>query len=100
MLETALAVLAPFGTLASIGAPAPGTTVALDVNFMLNGRRYVGITEGDSNPQVFLPALAALIQQGRFPLAKLIRPFPFAHINDAIAAVRDGSVVKPVLHFP
>ena len=100
VLETALSILAPLGTLASIGAPPPGTRVSLDINVMLNGRRYIGVTEGDSMPQVFLPALAALVQQGRFPLQKLIRSYPFADINDAVAAVRSGEVVKPVLHFP
>lgn len=99
VLDTALAVLAPGGTLGSIGAPPAGTRIGLDVNHMLNGRRFVGITEGDSVPQVFLPALAELVTSGRFPLHKLIRRYAFAEINDAVAAVRDGSVVKPVLLF-
>ena len=99
LLRTGLAILAPFGTLGSIGAPAPGTEVALDVNHMLNGRRYVGITEGDSVPQVLLPALVELVRHGRFPLHKLIRRYDFAEINEAVAAIREGSVVKPVLQF-
>ncbi|WP_375388243.1 NAD(P)-dependent alcohol dehydrogenase [uncultured Amnibacterium sp.] len=99
VLETAMSVLAPLGTLASIGASAPGTTLAVDVNHWLNGRRYIGITEGDSVPQVFLPALSALVEQGRFPLERLIRHYPFDRINDAVAAVRAGEVVKPVLQF-
>lgn len=81
LIETVIAALTPRGVIASIGAPALGTTVALDINFMLNGRQYIGVTEGDSNPQVFLPALVDLIRQGRFPLHKLVRYFDFAEIN-------------------
>lgn len=99
LIETAIAALTPRGVIASIGAPAPGTTVALDINFMLNGRQYIGVTEGDSNPQVFLPALVDLIQQGRFPLHKLVRYFDFAEINQAVAGIRDGSIIKPILRF-
>ncbi|MGV2984316.1 NAD(P)-dependent alcohol dehydrogenase [Microbacterium sp. AGC85] len=100
VLESAARVVAASGVIISIGAPAPGTTVALDVNHMLNGRRYVGVTEGDSNPQVFLPALVALVQQGRMPLHRLIRTFEFSEINEAAASIRSGETVKPVLRFP
>jgi aryl-alcohol dehydrogenase len=99
VLETALGALAPGGTCAAIGAPPAGQTVAVDVNFLLNGRRLVGITEGDANPQLFLPALVELVRQGRLPVERMIRRYPFAEINAAAAAQRDGSVLKPVLTF-
>jgi len=99
VIELAAAVLAPHGTVASIGAPPPGATAAFDVNHWLNGRRFVGVTEGDSVPQVFLPALVDLVQQGRIPLHRLVEHYAFDQINDAAAAIRDGSVVKPVLRF-
>ncbi|MFZ3451974.1 NAD(P)-dependent alcohol dehydrogenase [Arthrobacter sp. 7Tela_A1] len=91
--------LAPLGKLGLIGAPASGSTVELDVNFLLNGRQVLGITEGDSTPQLFLPALVDLVQQGRFPLQKLVTPYRFREINDAAAAAKAGEVLKPVLHF-
>ncbi|MCQ1993833.1 NAD(P)-dependent alcohol dehydrogenase [Arthrobacter sp. zg-Y1171] len=97
--ETAASVLAPLGKLGLIGAPAAGSTMSLDVNFMLNGRQILGITEGDSNPQLFLPALVDLVQQGRFPLEKMITRYSFRDINEAAAAAKSGSVLKPVLHF-
>jgi aryl-alcohol dehydrogenase len=100
VVELAASVVTPLGTVASIGAPPPGVTAAFDVNHWLNGRRFVGVTEGDSVPQVFLPALVDLVQQGRIPLHKLVEHYPFDRINDAAAAIRDGTVVKPVLRFP
>jgi aryl-alcohol dehydrogenase len=97
VLEAGVRALAPMGTIGVIGAPTPGTTAAFDVNFLLNGRRIVGITEGDSVPQLFLPALVELVMQGRFPLEKLIRRYRFSEINDAAAAAKSGEVLKPVL---
>ncbi len=97
VLEAGVRALAPMGTIGVIGAPSPGTTAAFDVNFLLNGRRIVGITEGDSTPQLFLPALVDLVLQGRFPLHKLVRRYPFRDINDAAAAAKSGEVLKPVL---
>ncbi|RDI12359.1 aryl-alcohol dehydrogenase [Rhodococcus sp. AG1013] len=99
VLETAINCLAPLGTVAAIGAPAAGATVPVDVNYLLNGRRFIGVTEGDSVPQVFLPALVKLIEQGRFPLDKLVEYYRFEDINDAAQGIRDGSVLKPVLLF-
>ncbi|MDR6144082.1 aryl-alcohol dehydrogenase [Microbacterium foliorum] len=100
VLENASRVVAPSGVVISIGAPAPGATVALDVNHMLNGRRYIGVTEGDSNPRLFLPALVALVQQGRLPVHRLIEAYEFADINAAAEGIRSGATVKPVLRFP
>ncbi|WP_190189992.1 NAD(P)-dependent alcohol dehydrogenase [Streptomyces minutiscleroticus] len=97
LLEAGIRALAPMGTIGVIGAPAAGTTAAFDVNFLLNGRGIVGITEGDSVPQLFLPALVELVLQGRMPLEKLIRHYPFDAINDATAAARSGEVLKAVL---
>lgn len=97
VLEAGIRALAPMGTIGVVGAPSLGTTAAFDVNFLLNGRRIVGITEGDSTPQLFLPALVDLVLQGRFPLEKLIQRYPFDDINDAAAAAKSGAVLKPVL---
>ncbi|MBM7244428.1 NAD(P)-dependent alcohol dehydrogenase [Rhodococcus fascians] len=99
VLATAIRSLAPLGTVAVIGAPSAGTTVDVDVNFILNGRTIVAVTEGDSVPQEFLPALAKLVAEGRFPLERLIRRYPFENINEAARGIRDGSVLKPVLMF-
>jgi aryl-alcohol dehydrogenase len=56
-----------------------------------------GAVEGDSVPDLFVPALLELHAQGRFPFDRLIRTFPFERIEDAARASEDGSVVKPVL---
>lgn len=99
VIRNAIMSLAPLGTLALVGAPAAGSQVELDVTFALNGRRVIGVTEGDSTPQLLLPALIELIEQERFPLEKLITRYDFPQINDAASHLKDGSVLKPVLQF-
>jgi aryl-alcohol dehydrogenase len=82
-----------------VGAPSFGATVPLDVNYFLNGRRVVGITEGDSQTQAFIPALVSLYQQGRLPLEELIRHYPFEELEQAASDAHRGDVIKPVLLY-
>ena len=55
--------------------------------------------EGDSTPEEFIPHLAALHAEGRFPYDELITTFPLDQINEAEAASASGAVIKPVLTF-
>ncbi|MGC9382097.1 hypothetical protein [Streptomyces sp. MH13] len=55
--------------------------------------------EGDSDPARLTPELIGLHRRGLFPVDRLITAFPFEEIDAAVAAVRDGSPVKPVLTF-
>jgi aryl-alcohol dehydrogenase len=59
----------------------------------------VGVTEGDSNPEVFIPTLADLYRQGRFPVDRLVTTYGFDDINQAAADAASGAAIKPVLVF-
>ncbi|HEY0939869.1 MAG TPA: NAD(P)-dependent alcohol dehydrogenase [Steroidobacter sp.] len=83
-----------------IGVSRLGTEITLDMNGILFGRGVRGIIEGDSVPQEFIPKLIELYRQGRFPFEKLITPFDFAQIEQAVAASERGEVVKAVLKMP
>jgi aryl-alcohol dehydrogenase len=99
VLGQAIQVLAPLGTCAVIGAPPAGSTVPFDVNFLLNGRRIIGITEGDSQPEHFIPALVRLYELGRLPIDRLIRHYPFEQIEQAAHDAHSGNTIKPVLTY-
>ncbi|MEY2425614.1 MAG: aryl-alcohol dehydrogenase [Actinomycetota bacterium] len=85
------------GTLAMAGVGFGDVT--FDFLSMIGGRRIVGVMEGDSVPSEFIPRLAALNAEGRFPFDELITTFPIEQVNEAEAASADGSVIKPVLIF-
>jgi aryl-alcohol dehydrogenase len=93
-----MSALAPKGVLGIVGIPPPGAPMpgALGTVLML-GQTVRGIIEGDSDPDVFLPRLVELWRAGRLPLEKLVQVFPFAEINEAIAAQHRGDCVKVVL---
>ncbi|MFI1389124.1 NAD(P)-dependent alcohol dehydrogenase [Streptomyces griseoaurantiacus] len=99
VLETLCDSLAILGTCAVIGAPPAGARAAFDVNALLPGRRIVGVTIGDSEPQTLVPRLLDLYRAGRFPLRALQRRYPFTHIEDAAKDAATGSTIKPVLVF-
>ncbi|MCC9310420.1 NAD(P)-dependent alcohol dehydrogenase [Kitasatospora sp. RB6PN24] len=97
-LRKAVTVLAVGGVLGVAGAPPRGTEVGIDVPQLLErGPRIVGINQGASVPQRFLPALVELFRGGRLPVDKLVRRYPFDEIERAAEDALAGEVVQPVL---
>jgi len=97
VVSQACAVLASAGTCGIVSsseelAIAPGRLVR-------KGLRIHGISEGESNPQIFIPRLIELYAAGRFPFDRLITFYPFDEINQAVADARAGKAIKPVLRF-
>ncbi|MEA1084473.1 NAD(P)-dependent alcohol dehydrogenase [Sphingomonas sp. CD22] len=100
VLRQAIDALAIRGSCGIVGAPRLGTEASFDVNdVMVPGKRIIGIVEGDSVPQVFIPRLVDLYLQGRFPFDKLVGFYDFAQINEAIADSESGKTIKPILRF-
>ena len=90
--------LAPRGTAALVGAMPAGAEYRFDaIKVMTEGLTVRGVIEGESRPDDFLPRLIALHREGRFPFARMIRHYPFAEINAALAASERGDAIKPVL---
>lgn len=101
VIATAVGVLAAGGTCGVVGA-APSGDALLSVNyrdFLVSGKRLVGIIEGDADPQVFIPHLVTLLRDDRLPLDRLVTTYPFDSINRAIDDLNTGRAVKPVLLF-
>ncbi|GAA4717742.1 NAD(P)-dependent alcohol dehydrogenase [Phytohabitans rumicis] len=98
VLRTAVEALGPLGRCGVIGV-GPSETMTFDWRSILNGRGVTGIIAGSSVPRVFLPRLLDLYTAGRFPVDRMLTYFPFDQINEAVDAVRRGSVGKAVLTF-
>ncbi len=100
LLETAVAGLKPFGGMcAMLGVPRAGSSVTFDHSHILTGRSILGITQGEADPQTFIPRLAQLFIEGRLPLEKLVRVYDLDQINEAAADSAAGRTVKPVLRM-
>src|SRR6187455_2849823 len=84
VLRQAIDALAIGGKCGIVGAPALGTEASFDVNgVMTAGKRIIGIIEGESKPDLFIPALVELYTQGRFPFDKLVKFYTLDQINQA-----------------
>jgi len=91
MQGLAIDVLNPYGTVALLTGES-GTTLP-------EGRRTLGIIQGDAVPQLFIPKLIALHRAGLFPFDRLVKFYDFSKINTAIADAKSGHTIKPVLRI-
>jgi aryl-alcohol dehydrogenase len=100
VLRQAIDGLAIRGVCGIVGAPALGTEAGFDVNgVMTTGKRIIGIIEGDSVPDLFIPSLVELHAQGRFPFHKLVKFYSLDQINQAAEDSEKGITIKPVVRI-
>lgn len=99
VLRQAVDSLPLLGVCGLLGVVPPGTEVGLNMDLIMNGRTVKGIIEGDAIPDLFIPQLIDLYCQGRLPYDRLIEFYPFEEINQAVADMEAGRVIKPVLRL-
>jgi aryl-alcohol dehydrogenase len=92
MHQIAIEVLNPRGTVALL-------TGEMGTDGLPEGRKTIGIIQGDAVPQRFIPKLIELYQSGRFPFERFLRFYDFKDINRAIADAKRGDTIKPVLRI-
>jgi aryl-alcohol dehydrogenase len=86
--------LRPLGKLANIAALQEINVPFLEI---MSGKSIVGVTEGDSDPQSFIPKLISYYKNGQFPFDKLVKFYDFEQINQAFEDSKNGSAIKPIL---
>jgi S-(hydroxymethyl)glutathione dehydrogenase/alcohol dehydrogenase len=97
-IDAAIEVTGRGGTTALVGIPKPGTRGSFDVNALLRNRRIVGSLNGTVDVHRDFPVILEHVRRGALDLhAQVSAVWPLAAIDDAIAAVRDGEVVRAVL---
>jgi aryl-alcohol dehydrogenase len=88
--------LAPRGTLVALGLGAE--EYVLDaIDLLQGGKRVMSSIEGDADPQEMVPRLIGMRAAGTFPMDDLVTTYPADQVNQAVADVTSGAVVKPVL---
>ncbi len=92
MHQLAIDVLNPHGVVALL-------TGEEGTDALPEGRRTLGIIQGDAVPQLFIPKLIKLYLAGKFPFDRLIKFYRFKDINRAIADSKRGNTIKPVLRM-
>lgn len=99
LVREAVDALGVRGSCAVVGAPPAGTEVSFEVQSLLPGKRIVGVTIGDSEPETLIPQLVSLHRQGHLPLERLVRHYGFDQLNAAATDMAEGRTIKPVIIF-
>ena len=94
VVKAAQQSLAVRGTLIAIGLGAEEYPIDA-VDLLQNGKVVRSSLEGDADPLEFIPRMLGMADE--LDLDRLITPYPFDQINEAIADSASGKVVKPVL---
>lgn len=94
VVKAAQQSLATRGTLIAIGLGAEEYPIDA-VDLLQNGKIIRSSLEGDADPLEFIPRMLGMADE--LDLDRLITPYPFDRINEAIADSASGKAVKPVL---
>lgn len=87
------------GHCALLGLDSLGHDIPLMLDWLVFNRKIQGVILGDQIPQIFIPQMVQLQQDGLFPFERFITHYPFEDVNRAIADSQSGKVIKPVLVF-
>ncbi|WP_126464185.1 alcohol dehydrogenase catalytic domain-containing protein [Propionibacterium australiense] len=99
LAEAAIAAVGSRGVCVLIGGSRAGTTISLDHNRLVWGKRVQGVLgAGDINRTI--GRLADLCRDGSFPLDKLVKVYPSDYLSQALADQSAGLVIKPVVLAP
>jgi S-(hydroxymethyl)glutathione dehydrogenase/alcohol dehydrogenase len=99
VMEQALAAVRSQGGMTVLVGNAPhGERLSLDPGQFNQGKRLLGTWGGDTVPDRDFPRYCRLIQAGRLDLSPLrSEPFRLEQINDALAALDERRVARPLV---
>jgi S-(hydroxymethyl)glutathione dehydrogenase/alcohol dehydrogenase len=98
MVQALSAVRRQGGAAVVVGNAHHGELVAVDPGELNQGKRLLGTWGGDNVPDRDFPRYCRLIQSGRLNLNPLrSRPFSLDEINEALAALEQRKVARPLI---
>lgn len=95
----AIDCLAPRGTFAFAAPPQDNPVLPIPMRPLMSAKKILGITEGNGNPDTFIPQLVEYHMAGKFPFDRLIKFYPFDDIEQAFHDSEAGITIKPVLRM-
>ncbi|CAO2656472.1 Nn.00g052750.m01.CDS01 [Neocucurbitaria sp. VM-36] len=98
VLTQGLEALQKNGQVLQVGVKPLGAKLELNtLTHMVNGRRLIGVIEGDRNPAEALPELVQWSKDGILPVERLLKEFAVTDFEEAKQKMEEGSVIKSVL---
>lgn len=87
-----------FGKVLQVGLAKPDDKWDIPMaDHMNSGKHIIGCVEGDAVPDKFIPEMLTWYREGRFPVDRIVSFYPVEEYERAIADMRNGVAIKPVL---
>jgi len=101
VIDQALAMVRRGGAVVMVGMPASGVMTEFETVEMADAaQRIIGSKMGSARMSVDVPRLIELYEQGSLKLDEMVsNTYPLEQINEAIAEVKAGTVVRNVVLF-
>lgn len=98
ILSQCLEAIQKNGAVLQLGIKPVGAKLEVDLmSLLVNGRRLIGVIEGDRDPAEALPELVQWTKDGVLPMEKMTKEFPVAEFEQAKKEMEDGTTIKSVL---
>lgn len=86
------------GKILQVGTAPETAALTIPIHeFMVSGRQFMGVVEGDVVPQEYLPNLISWVKEGRLPLERIVKYYKAEEFEAAIRDMQSGQTVKPVI---
>lgn len=98
IIKTGHAALDKLGMLVTVGSGSSANIAGFALaQHLVKGIQYRGTHQGDSVARDMIPKLWKMSKDGQFPFGELLTEFGFEDIDKALADMKSGSVIKPLL---
>jgi Zn-dependent alcohol dehydrogenase len=98
LISASVETLGPGGRVIMVGLPPPSAELTImPIKLLMTGLSLSGSILGDALPQEFVPKMVEWYRNGDFPIDKLVKYYKAEDVLEAVDAMHDGSIVKPVL---
>lgn len=86
------------GKILQVGTAPETAALAIPIHeFMVSGKQFMGVVEGDVVPQEYVPKLISWVKEGRLPLERIVKYYQAKDFEIAIRDMQSGQTVKPII---
>ena len=86
------------GKIIQVGTGMPEANISIHMqSFMVSAKQYFGAVQGHSKTEEYIPQMVGWWREGQFDVERLVKLFPSSDFEQALEAMRNGDVVKPVI---
>ncbi|OJJ96432.1 hypothetical protein ASPACDRAFT_1882779 [Aspergillus aculeatus ATCC 16872] len=98
LVAEAVRMTANKGKIVQLGAAPQTATLNLPIHeFMVAGKVFMGVVEGDVVHREFVPRMIEWVRSGLLPMHKIVGFYPAENFEEAVRNMKSGRTIKPIL---